>query len=146
MAEVRRAVVAQAEAGKDFPLFEKEGLGEISVLIYNKRLKSFSQKLRAEMTKAEKILWSKIRRKQVSNAQFYRQKPIGKYIADFYCPKLKIVIEIDGGHHYEDKNIVRDKLRNANFKQLGLTVLRFTNIDVVKNIDGVTQKISNQIK
>jgi len=67
---------------------------------YNKRLKSLSRSLRSNMTDAERLLWSKIRRKQLKGLQFYRQKIIGNYIADFYCPELKLVIEVDSGQHY----------------------------------------------
>lgn len=111
------------------------------MLEYNKRLKTISQRLRAKMTDVKKILWSKIRRKQINQTQFYRQKPIGKYIADFYCPKLKIVIKVDGGQHYEDKNLIKDVERDYYFEQRGLRTLRFTNIDILKNINGVLQKI-----
>jgi very-short-patch-repair endonuclease len=70
------------------------------MLPYNNKLKPFSRSLRSNMTDAERLLWSKIRWKQFKGVQFYRQKIIGNYIADFYCPKLKLVIEVDGGQHY----------------------------------------------
>jgi very-short-patch-repair endonuclease len=66
------------------------------MLNYNKTLKEFSRNLRHNMTDAERLLWSKIRGKQLKGYQFYRQKPIGNYIVDFYCPKANIVIELDG--------------------------------------------------
>ncbi len=67
------------------------------MLSYNKSLKQFSRNLRKNMTDAERLLWSRIRRKQLKRLQFYSQKIIGNYIVDFYCPELKLVIEIDGG-------------------------------------------------
>jgi len=67
------------------------------MLSYNKELKGFSRTLRKNMTSAEKLLWSKIRGKQLKNCQFYRQKIIGNYIVDFFCPKANLVIEVDGG-------------------------------------------------
>ncbi|MBU4348506.1 endonuclease domain-containing protein [Patescibacteria group bacterium] len=82
-------------------------------LSYNKNLKKLSRQLRANFTDAEKLLWSKIRKKQIKNYQFFRQKPIGNYIVDFYCDKAKLVIEIDGGQHYEDKNMRDDKIREV---------------------------------
>ncbi len=82
------------------------------------------------MTDAEKLLWSKIRNKQINELQFYRQKPIGSYIVDFFCPKAKLVVEVDGGQHYEEKGEMEDKIRGAYLNKLGLKVLRFQNVDV----------------
>ena len=97
------------------------------------------------MTKEEIILWSRIRRKQIKDTQFYRQKSIGNYIADFYCPKAKLIIEIDGSQHYEKEGIEKDKIRDEYFKSLGLKVLRFTNLDVLKNLNGVLEKIYEEV-
>jgi len=71
---------------------------------YQSYLKKYSRKLRKEMIDTERIFWEHIRKKQIKNLQFYRQKPISNYIVDFYCPAKKIIIEIDGGQHFE-KNI-----------------------------------------
>ena len=68
------------------------------------------------MTEAEKLLWSKLRRKQIHNLQFYRQKILGEYIVDFYCPKLNLVIEIDGGQHYTIEGENNDKIRDEFLK------------------------------
>ena len=65
------------------------------------------------MTEAEKLLWSKVRKKQLKGYQFYRQKNIGNYIVDFYCPAAKLVIELDGGQHYSPKGKEKDKRRDA---------------------------------
>jgi very-short-patch-repair endonuclease len=99
------------------------------------------------MTKAEVILWSIIRRKQICNVQFYRQKPLGKYIVDFYCPSRNLVIEIDGGHHYEDGEIIDDDLQREKFlrTELRLKVLRFTNDDICKNLTSVVDKIIEEL-
>ena len=97
------------------------------------------------MTDAEILLWSRIKGKQIREAQFYRQKPIGNYIADFYCPKAKLIIEVDGSQHYEEKGIEEDKARDEYFKNSGLKVLRFTNLDVLKNINGVLEKIYEKV-
>ena len=97
------------------------------------------------MTNAEILLWSRIKRKQIKETQFYRQKPIGNYITDFYCPKAKLIIEIDGSQHYEEKGIKKDKIRDEYFKSLGLKVLRFTNLDVLKNLNGVLEKIYEEV-
>ena len=97
------------------------------------------------MTEAEKLLWSKIRGKQLKGVQFYRQKPIGNYIVDFYSASRKIVIEIDGGQHYLEKGIEKDRIRDHHLHGLGLTVLRFSNIDVLQNIEGVVGSIYDRL-
>jgi very-short-patch-repair endonuclease len=73
------------------------------MLHYNKNLKKHSQDLRKNMTDAERNIWSRIRNGQLQDKQLYRQKIIGNYIVDFYCPKAKLVIEIDGGQHYSEE-------------------------------------------
>jgi very-short-patch-repair endonuclease len=83
------------------------------MLSYDKQLKALSQHLRKNMTDAENMLWLKLRRKQLKGHQFYRQKIIGKYIVDFYCPKANLVIELDGGQHYSEAGKAKDKGRCA---------------------------------
>jgi very-short-patch-repair endonuclease len=92
---------------------------------YNANLKRLSRQLRGKSTDAEKLLWSKIRRKQINGYQFSRQKPIGNYIVDFYCKEARLVIEIDGGQHYEERSIKKDKAREAFFKQRWLAGFAF---------------------
>lgn len=111
------------------------------MLKYKSHLKEHSQRLRREMTDAEKMLWRKIRRKQLKGYQFFRQKPIGGYIVDFYCPKARLVIEVDGGQHYEGDNKVRDKKREAELKAIGFKVIRYTNLDIIKNLNNVVGDI-----
>ena len=111
------------------------------MLSYNKNLKQFSRNLRTNMTDAELLLWSRIRRKQLKGKQFYRQKIIGNYIADFYCPETKLVIEIDGGQHYEAEGKDKDHMRDDYMKRLCINVLRFSDRDVLKRIDIVIEKI-----
>lgn len=93
------------------------------------------------MTDAERQLWSKVRMKQLNGGQFYRQKIIGDYIVDFFCPKAKLIIEVDGGQHYTDKISSADRRRDDYMRNLGLRVLRFSDIDVLKNVDGVVESI-----
>jgi very-short-patch-repair endonuclease len=116
------------------------------MLPYNKKLKALSQKLRSSMTDAEFALWLKLRRKQLRGLQFYRQKPLGSFIVDFYCPIARLVIEIDGGQHYEVDGRNRDGLRDGYLQSLGLCVLRFSNLDVLKNIDGVIAAINEYLE
>ena len=116
------------------------------MLPFNKKLKPLARTLRTNMTDAEQLIWSKIRRKQISDFQFYRQKNIGHYIVDFYCPKGKLIIEVDGGQHYANEGIKKDQERDRYLHGLGLTVLRFSDIDVLKNIDGVVERINEHLK
>ena len=111
------------------------------MLFYDKRLKGHSRQLRSNMTDAEKLLWSKVRKKQINGHQFYRQRIIGSYIVDFYCPKAKLIVEIDGGQHYSDEGIRRDNLRDEYMAQLGVKVLRFSDREVFENVSGVVERI-----
>jgi len=97
------------------------------------------------MTDAERMVWKCIRRKQINNLQFYRQKIVGNYIVDFYCPVAKIVIEIDGGQHFEPQAIYKDALRDEYLKNLGLKVLRFNNLEILNNKEGVYQRILEEL-
>jgi very-short-patch-repair endonuclease len=118
---------------------------ESKMLKYNKKLKEFSRVLRKKMTDAERKLWYRIRMKQIKGLQFYRQKPIGNYIVDFYCPKAKLVIELDGGQHYLKTGEEKDKIKDNYLSGLGLKVLRFSDVDVLRDIDSVLEKIWNEI-
>jgi len=93
------------------------------------------------MTEAEQMLWSNIRKKQLKGYQFYRQKIIGNYIVDFYCPKAKFIIELDGGGHYSNEGVKRDRKRDSYFRGLGLEVLRFSDREVFKNLKGILETI-----
>ena len=78
------------------------------MLFYNTRLKQISRQLRSNKIDAEKLLWLRLRAKQLKGRQFYRQKIIGNYIVDFYCPKANLIIELDGGQHYTEKKTRRE--------------------------------------
>ena len=78
---------------------------------YNKHLKQPSRTLRKTMTEAEQLLWSRLRRKQVCGVQFNRQKPMDKFIVDFYCASAHLVIEIDGSQHLEEQQVRYDQAR-----------------------------------
>ena len=111
------------------------------MLCYDKQLKALSQHLGINMTDAENRLWSKLRRKQLRGHQFYRQKIIGKYIVDFYCPKVNLVIELDGGQHYSETGKATDRTRDDVLAEMGMTVLRFSDRDVFENIGGLMEEI-----
>ena len=93
------------------------------------------------MTDAEKLLWSKVRRKQLKGYQFYRQRIIGDYIADFYCPRANLIIELDGGQHYTEESIKKDSRRDNYLKEQGYRVLRFSDRELFENLKGVLEKI-----
>ncbi len=110
-------------------------------LPYNKEHKERSRDLRNNMTDAERALWSRLRRKQLLGLQFYRQKPIHQYIVDFYCPKARLVIEVDGGQHWQPDHAEQDRERDSVLEQLDLKVLRFSNLEVLKQLDLVLTQI-----
>jgi len=116
------------------------------MLHYDRNLKQLSRELRENMTDAERQLWSKIRMKQLKGYQFYRQKPIGDYIVDFFCPRAKLVIEIDGSQHFSDEMTEYDRIRDEHMSSLGLRVLRFTNTEVLTHTDGVVERIEEEIR
>lgn len=97
--------------------------------------------LRNNMTEPEMKLWQYIKNKQLG-VKFRRQHSIGEYIADFYCTKLKLVIEIDGESHFDDEAIEYDIIRTNFFKNLGIEVIRFNNDEVMTNIEGIFDVIS----
>ncbi len=120
------------------PPFAKGGLGGIYATVGLKTpLKSNARKLRGDMTDTEQLLWGKLRRKQLHGVQFYRQKPIGPYIVDFYAPAARLVIEIDGSQHLETVTAKRDATRDEYLTKQGLQVLRFDNLQVLKETEAV---------
>ena len=95
------------------------------MLPYNRRLKTKARSLRTNPTDAELHLGYHLRRKQIFGVPFYRQKPIGNYIADFYAPRAKLVVELDGAQHLELGQAKYDAQRTRDLEQQGLKVLRF---------------------
>jgi very-short-patch-repair endonuclease len=104
-----------------------------------------AKSLRKNMTEEERILWSKIRNKQIGNIKFRRQEPIGNYIVDFVSFEKKLIIEIDGGQHNTSKNIEYDTKRTKYLKEMGFDIIRFWNKDIRNNIEGVITKIVEHI-
>ena len=111
------------------------------LLPYEKRLKQNSRSLRSNMTDAEQHLWQYLRRKQINGWQFYRQKPLGAYIIDFYCAAAQLVVELDGSQHFEVDHQQADQQRDAFLQSLGLRVLRFDNRQVLLETDAVLEVI-----
>ena len=110
------------------------------------RQKPIRQTLRNNLTSPEQKLWARIRNKQLG-VRFRRQYGIGRYVVDFYCPEVALVIELDGNSHYEEGAQEYDQVRDVFMESLGLRVLRFTNVNVnvMSNIDGVLVEICNVI-
>ena len=113
---------------------------------YNPRLKTQARSLRANPTDAELRLWYRLRRKQILGVQFYRQKTIGNYIVDFYAPAAKLVVEVDGAHHFILSQAEYDKQRSEYLEQRGLRVLRFDDRQVLLQIESVAQAIFQAMK
>ena len=94
------------------------------------------------MPNAEVLLWSELKNKQLKGLKFRRQQGIGPYIVDFYCPNLKLAIELDGNSHFDDENIYKyDKKRQKYIESFGITFLRFTNGNVYENLESVLNEI-----
>ncbi|HBG08170.1 MAG TPA: endonuclease [Geobacter sp.] len=108
---------------------------------YRKNLKGPSRRLRKEMTDAEQLLWFRLRRKQILGIQFYRQKPLGPYIVDFHAAAVNLVIEVDGGQHFEDGHLLRDAERDGFLKMRGIMVLRFDNRQVLLELESVVDEV-----
>ena len=137
---VRKAVLV------GFTPFEKEGRGIFPMLPYNRRLKTKARSLRTHPTDAELHLWYRLRRKQILGVQFYRQKPIGNYIADFYAPAAKLVIELDGAQHLQFEQATYDAQRTRDLEQHGLKVLRFEDRQVLLQTESVLEMIFQAMK
>ena len=110
---------------------------------YNRRLSPAARELRRNMTKEERRLWYLFLRGRAE--QFYRQKVIGPYIVDFYCPQAKLVIEVDGGQHYEPTGQSADRVRDAYLNGLGIVVARYSNRDVNCRFDAVCADILRRL-
>ena len=111
------------------------------MLSYENKLNVHSRRLRHGMTDAEIKLWLRLRGKQILGIQFYRQKPIGNYIVDFYAPKAQLVVELDGSQHFLENQIVKDKQRDHYLQSKGLTVIRFNNLQTLQELEGVVEII-----
>jgi len=105
--------------------------------------KTNARNLRKNMTDVERLLWSKIRGRQLQGFRFRRQHPIGRYIVDFVCIELKLIIELDGSQHNDQQQY--DMKRSQWLQIKGYKTIRFWNNDVVENLEGVLQTIYNNL-
>ena len=111
---------------------------------YNKTLTQKARQNRKNPTPAEKRLWYEVlSNKQLDNLKFTRQKPLSEYIVDFYCAELMLVIEIDGDTHADQEQY--DKRRTENLNKYGIEVVRYTNAEVLNNLEGVYQNLCERI-
>ncbi|MBI4410859.1 MAG: endonuclease domain-containing protein [Deltaproteobacteria bacterium] len=110
-----------------------------------KRNRDIKRKLRSEMTPAENKLWLHLRARQLEKLKFRRQHGIGPYIVDFYCPAIKLVIEVDGDVHAGEAQIAKDCKRDNYLKSLGLQVIRYRNDDVLNNVEGVMEDLFGRL-
>ena len=111
---------------------------------HNSKIVPFAKELRKNMTKEERHLWYDFLRNYP--IKFTRQKVLGKYIADFYCAKANLVIELDGSQHYEDEALINDQKRTKYLEQYGIKVIRILNLDVLRNFEGVCMHIDNTVQ
>ncbi|MBI3501114.1 MAG: endonuclease domain-containing protein [Bacteroidetes bacterium] len=115
---------------------------------YGASLKTFdkAKQLRKESTPAEKYLWKMLRGRSILGFKFRRQHPVYHFIADFYCNKAKLILEVDGDIHELDHIKEYDKEREETIKELGIRVLRFTNEEVLADENKVMRKIENCLR
>src|SRR3989344_7574936 len=107
----------------------------------NAERKELRQTLRRQAPDAEIIMWSRLQHSQLGGHKFRRQASIDRYVVDFYCPRLRLVVEVDGDSHFTDEGEEYDQVRTEFLEALGLHILRFTNEEVYKNLPEVLGKI-----
>ena len=115
------------------------------IIPYNPKLKELARKLRNNSTQSEIRLWQQLKGKQFFGYDFHRQKPLLNYIADFYCYELNLVIELDGYTHQFEATAIKDEIKQAELEQLGLTVLRFDDDEVMKDMNNVFRELEGYI-
>jgi very-short-patch-repair endonuclease len=114
--------------------------------IYNKiSEKEKRRQLRNNMSKAEVYLWVILKNKRMLNQRFLRQYSIGPYVLDFYCPELRLAIEVDGATHITDEELEYDKNRQSEIENMYINFIRFTNEEIYKDMNGVKEKIEMKI-
>mgnify|MGYP001765536796 CR=1 FL=1 len=128
------------------PSPEKGRAGEgLRFLPYEKHLTAYARASRKDPTPAENLLWQKVlRNRQFNGYKFLRQKPIGPYIADFYCAELKLVIEVDGDSHAGQ--VGYDAARTFFLEQREIRVLRYANRDILNNLPGIYEHLQSQLE
>ena len=105
----------------------------------------YARKLRSRVTVAEEKLWSLLRNRGLKGRKFRRQHAIARYVADFYCHECKLIFELDGHHHAGEEGREYDELRTKVLAEMGITVIRFWNDEIIKSSEKVLRKISNYL-
>jgi len=103
------------------------------------------RELRKKETKFESILWDKLKNRKFMNLKFRRQYGIGDYIVDFYCPKLKLVVEVDGEIHDIKEVLEYDKVREAFINGLGIKIIRFKNVEIIEDLNDVLKRLELEV-
>jgi len=116
-----------------------------TIIPYNPKLKEFARQLRNNSTKTEILIWQKLKRKQMYGYDFHRQKPIDNYILDFFCYELMVGIEIDGYSHELIEVFEKDTKKTKRMKHFGITVLRFSDVQVLNEMENVLRAIEQYI-
>ncbi len=105
-----------------------------------------SRLLRKNKTEAEKKLWSLLRSRQMAGVKFRRQCSIGKYILDFYCPEYRLAVEADGGQHFDEEGLQKDRERTKRLESLKVHMMRFNNQEILTNSEGVYEMILRAVE
>ena len=114
---------------------------------YNKNLQPLASALRKNMTKAEASLWKYVlKEKQLKGYQFRRQRPVLKYIDDFLCKELMLIVEVDGITHDTEETVAKDRQRESDLRKDGFKIVRFTDEEVLTNINGVAGQLATMVE
>ncbi len=114
--------------------------------VYNRTSEKPRRQLhRRETSKAEEVLWSNLRRRQMLGYKFRRQYSVAAYVVDFYCPTARLAIEVDGDSHFQQGSAARDEARQAAIESFGTHFLRFRNVEVFEHLDGVLTAIERHL-
>jgi very-short-patch-repair endonuclease len=121
--------------------------GFVATLIFNRaEEKQKRRTLRNNAPRAERIIWEKLRKHQIDGARFLRQYSVEKFVLDFYCPEIKLAIEIDGSSHFTDEAKRYDAFRQGCIERFGISFLRFTNAEIYNALDAVVMKIKTTVE
>jgi very-short-patch-repair endonuclease len=132
------------ESAKATPPLTRGGREGLGFILYNKKLTDFARENRKHPTLAESKLWYLLlRMKNFSGYKFTRQKPIANFIVDFYCAELRLAIEIDGDSHAESRSY--DLQRTVVLNKLGISIVRYSNDEVLNNLDGVYDDLASKV-
>ena len=128
--------------GVSFMLFNiQTAMKKSKIIPYNPKLKEFARQLRNNSTETEIYLWLKLKGKQMQGYDFHRQKPIDNYIVDFFCQELMLAIEVDGYSHEFLEVYNKDTIKEKRLNDLGIEVLRFSDEEVLKDMENVLRAI-----